>query len=47
MFNDYNKRNGSDLMFLTFASVAMTIPFLCYMKRMSDSLEKISDKNFS
>lgn len=47
MFHEHHKCPGSGLVFMTLASVAMTIPFLCYMRRMANSLERISDKRYS
>lgn len=44
MFHDHHRSHGSGLMVMTLASLAMTIPFLCYMRRMANSLDKIAHK---
>lgn len=44
MFHDHRRSHGVGFMLMTLASVALTIPFMCYMRRMADSLERIADK---
>ncbi|SHK12024.1 hypothetical protein [Desulforamulus aeronauticus] len=45
MFHGYHRHHGfCGLFMMTVASAAMTIPFLCIMKRMANSLEIIAEK---
>ncbi|WP_156779671.1 hypothetical protein [Desulforamulus reducens] len=47
MFHNYHRPHGAAFMIMTLASIAMTLPFMSYMKRMANSLEKIANKRYS
>lgn len=48
MFHDDHRRaHGAVFLLMTIASFAMTLPFMSYMKRMADSLEKIAHREQS
>lgn len=44
MFHDHRRAHGAAFMFMTLASLAMTLPFMCYIKRMANSLERIASR---
>ena len=46
MFYSHHRHHKAGFIFLTLASIAMTVPFLGYMKRIVNSLEKISEKKY-
>ncbi len=47
MFHDHHRHHGAGFLLLTLASIALTVPFWGYMKRMVHSLEKIAEKRYS